>query len=249
MRFFLDKWYLKPKLSPGLVALFTAQTIKSISWHMLGIFLPIFLYESFKALPLVLVYYILLSLIYIFVVPLGAKMMSCLGLKKSMMISLPFLSGYFLCFLFIEQNLFLFLGLALGLVVLHKMLFWVPYHSVFAKLTTFQARGREISFLRSVASVVKVIIPVLGAVIIVAVGFNQLFIIAAILVGVSMIPLCFLKERKEKFIFGYWQTFREFLKKANRKLMITEYLLRHSILKYFLKKSKKMVAHLISKRT
>lgn len=220
MRLLIDKWYLKPKFSGELIALFSTELIKGLGWGMIGLFLPIFLYEQFGSFQKLLIYYIFSSFYFILTVSLGARMMSKIGMKKSMLISLPFLASYIFYLNFVGQNFYLFLGLSLALFTCYRILYWVPYHSEFAELTTFQHRGKEISFLRTVSSIIYVIVPILGGLIIVTRGFSQLFIGSAILTGASIIPLLFLKEREQKFVFSYWQTFREYCKLANRKLAI-----------------------------
>ena len=220
MKFFISKWFLKPKISKELAILFSAQLIKSLGWGMTGVFLPIFLYEQFGSLEKLFIYYIVSSLYFILTISLGAKVMTKFGMKKSMILSLPLLSAYFLYFRFVGQNFFLFLAFSLTVFTCYRILYWVPYHSEFAELTSHQHRGKQIGFLGSISSIAHVGVPILGAVVIVTTGFNQLFIISAILTGVSIIPLLFLKERKQRFIFSYWQTFREYLKKANRKIAV-----------------------------
>ncbi len=220
MKFFISKWFLKPKISKELAILFSAQLIKSLGWGMTGVFLPIFLYEQFGSLEKLFIYYIFSSLYFILTISLGAKVMTKFGMKKSMILSLPLLSAYFLYFRFIGQNFFLFLAFSLTVFTCYRILYWVPYHSEFAELTSFQHRGKQIGFLGSISSIAHIGVPILGGVVIITTGFNQLFTISAILTGVSIIPLLMLKERKQIYIFSYWQTFKEFLKKANRKIAV-----------------------------
>lgn len=221
MKLFIDRWYLKPKIPKELAALFSAQLIKSLGWGMTGIFLPIFLYEQFGSLEKLFIYYAISSLYFVLTISLGARLMTKIGMKKSMIVSLPFLSAHFLYFYFVDQhNFFLFLAISLSVFTFYRILYWIPYHSEFAELTTFEHRGKEIGFLRCISAIVHIVVPLLGALVIITRGFNQLFIAAAILCGVSIIPLFFLKERKQIFVFSYWQTFKEYLKKANRRIAV-----------------------------
>jgi len=74
MKFFISKWFLKPKISKELAILFSAQLIKSLGWGMTGVFLPIFLYEQFGSLEKLFIYYIFSSLYFILTISLGPSL-------------------------------------------------------------------------------------------------------------------------------------------------------------------------------
>lgn len=212
-----------PKFSLDIIFLF----LNNLTWGfalfgMLSLFLPIFLFERFNySVQNVLIFYIVSGALFGFLVPFGAKIMSKIGLKKSIIISIPFLVIYCLSLYYFEsQRLFIFLIFAILAINLFRILYWTPYHVEFAEFTTQKVRGKQIAYLSSFGFIIGVIAPFLAGFIIDQLGFSVLFIISMIIIAISIFPLFFLRPVREEYSFSYFQTFREVLSRKNRKILI-----------------------------
>ncbi|GAI18645.1 unnamed protein product, partial [marine sediment metagenome] len=92
-----------PKFSFDVIFLFLNNLTWGFALGMLALFLPIFLFERFnQSVQNVLIFYMVSSALFGFLVPLGAKIMSKIGLKKSMIIATPFLMIYCLSLYYFE---------------------------------------------------------------------------------------------------------------------------------------------------
>lgn len=216
-----EELYLKTKLAPGLVSLYSNRIIQQIAAGLIGLFLPIFLYIYFwGSIHRVLLFYIASFVLFGLLVPLGAILMSRIGLKISMILGSLFLVGYFVFLYLLSNNWFLALFLVLGCITLFRILYWTPYHTDFAEFTDKRSRGKEIAFLVSVATLVSISLPFVAGLILNKFDFSILFLISIIIASISIIPIILLGSVKEKYSYSYWQTFRELFKEKNRKLFL-----------------------------
>lgn len=197
------------------------EIIRNIAIGMVGIFLPIFFFQKFsKNIFWVIVFFWLSYLLYLFFVPIGAKIMSRIGLKKSMVIGRIIVLFFYLSLILFQNNLILLFIFAQIFLLAFRIFYWVPYHTDFAKFTDGKMRGREVAFLRAVVYIASIISPFLAGLILSFYSFNVLFAIAIFVFASSIIPLSWLSETKEKFSFSYFQTFRVLFKKYNRRMLI-----------------------------
>ena len=211
----------KQKLPFDLKALFSNRLLQQIGSGFLGLFLPIFLFNRFNySVQGVILFYMVGYILFGLLVPLGARVMSKIGLKYAMMLGSFFLASYFLCFYYLETNFFLFLIFSLIAITLFRTIYWVPYHTDFAKFTDAKRRGRQIAFLGSLPVIAGIIIPTLSGFIIYRFGFSPLFLVAFFLIIFSILPLFLIRRVYEEYSFSYFQTFRELFKKKNRKILL-----------------------------
>lgn len=214
-----EELYLKTKLAPGLVSLYSNRIIQQIAGGLIGIFLPIFLFIYFGgSIHSVLLYFIVSFTLFGLLVPFGAMLMSRIGLKVSMILGSLFLVSYFVFLYLLNNNWALALFLAIGGATLFRLLYWIPYHTDFAKFTDRKARGKEIALLVSVTTLVSIFLPFIAGLIINKFGFSILFLISIIIASISIFPILLLRSVQEKYSYSYFQTFKELFKKKNRKL-------------------------------
>ena len=215
--------YLQTRLSSGMTALYSNIVINEIGSGLVGLFMPIFLWGKFGRLDYVLFYFLIVHLIYSLVVIFGAMLMSRLGQKMAMIISIPFKVLFFLClyFLALGYTVWIFVILMIIMIEIHMMMFWVPYHTDFASLTNKKERGRVIGFLSSISSLVSIFVPIISGWIIYNYDFDVLFLIVIILIAVSVLPLFMVRPTYEKFSFSFLETWRQFFKKKNRPMALS----------------------------
>ena len=218
----LEKKYFNKSLSKGFVRLYTGKTIVMIATAMLGIFLPIFLYNLFnKNFQAVIIYYGLGYLFYGIVVSLGVKFLNKFGFRNALRTSVILGMIFYIIFYFIDQNNLKYLiPFSLLISVLYRLLYWLPYHVNFAKFTNKKTRGRQVSIIEATRSVLGVFIPLIAGLIVSYFSFDILFIIAIALYLLSGIPYLTISRTREKFVWTIRETWRQFFSKKRRKTVL-----------------------------
>ena len=217
----LSKFYLKSELSGGIVALYSNRLIQRVAGSLLGLFLPIFLFHQFGSINLVLLWYLVGHLIYIFTAAFGAIIASKISFRHALIFSVVCGTSYYVCLYFFDRGILLFSILAIILLSLDRMFYWVPYHSAFAKFTNRRNRGRTIALFTSVASLIAVVLPVISGYIITQHGFNVLFLIVILFYVCSIIPFFVTPRINEYYTFGYWQTWKVLFHPRERRMLVT----------------------------
>jgi MFS family permease len=216
-----EELYLKTKLQPGLVSIYSNRVIQQIAAGLIGFFTPIFLFTYFsESVQKVLLFFLITYALYGFLVPLGAMLMSKIGLKKSMIIGSLFLIGYFISLYALSKDMAFALFSTILTVTLFRFFYWVPYHTEFAESSDKPSRGREVALLVSVSALVSIFLPFLAGVVIDKFGFSILFLISVVIACTSIIPILLLKPATEKYNYSYFQTFKELFSKKNRKQLL-----------------------------
>ncbi|MBU1148514.1 MFS transporter [Patescibacteria group bacterium] len=199
--------------------LYLSSAIRKFGLGMITLFEPIYFYLYFGSIQKTLVYLIIQYVLYFFLAPLGGKIFSKIGLKRSILISMPILCLYYLGL----YNIGLGLGMvvAIGLLnLLFKLFFWPAFHTDFAKFSKREIRGRQTSRLTLITTMVEVLGPLLGGLIIVKFGYPVLFIIIMILLIASTFPLFMSPEIYETYSFTYKQAIsRVFTKSRLRRTL------------------------------
>jgi len=158
--------------------------------------------------------------IYTVFVPLSAILIGKIGIKRMMITSIIFLPIGVMSLVFWDNNPLLSLIIYLAMISLYRLLFWIPYHIDFAKFTSKKDRGKQMSLLLNISSIILALTPLIAGVMIERYGFNMLFIISSVFFAFSVVPLFYIEKTTEKFSFGYIETFKELFSKKNRSLLI-----------------------------
>lgn len=179
---------------------------------MIGIFIPIYLLNELNyKLPEILFFYMTLFLFFGLITPLAVKASYKVGFKHLMFLSLfPQLLFLFLLNQLNTTSMPLFIlafisGVAEGL-------FWISFHLNFAYCTDKKHRGEEIGIWYILATIIGIIGPFVGGLILSLYNFHVLFILVTVLLSLSMIPLFFsediykVTEIKWKKILEYSKT-------------------------------------------
>ena len=215
----MDTKYFDGKISHGFVSLYTSKTFIRVAVGLLGIFVPIFLYESLdKNFTYVAIYYLAGFFLYTITVAFGAQFFNKFGFRRALQLGSVWGALFFTIFYFInESNLYLMVGLSLIVITLFRNFHWLPYHVDFAKFSDSENRSRQVSLLEATANIVGVVTPIAAGFIIYKFGFGFLFLVAIFLYLASLIPLITIPRTREKFVWGYWETWRKVFSKEFRK--------------------------------
>jgi len=210
-----------PALSRDFKLICGYQLLLNLIDGMLGLFLPIFLFENFhQSIYLVIVFYLLGYGLYALSVPLGAMIMSKIGLKKSIIIARFIVIGFYAAIFLLKNNIWAVILISNVFLLLFRLLYWVPYHTNFAQITHRDSRGRSVAYVAIVGYVAGIAAPLLAGLILSGHGFGLLFSIAIAVMTLAIIPLFFIKPVNAHFDFSYIGTFKELFKKENKNLRI-----------------------------
>ncbi len=200
--------YFHKRLNKRLGGLYLAVTMLDFSLAMVVLFEPVYLYHLGYTIQHILMYYIVVYGAYYFLVPLGGKFVARFGPARSMAISSVMLIGYYLS-LVLVAHVPLFFWIAPLFFALQKMLYWPAYHMDFILNSDQGERGKEFSGLWSLSTVVYIIGPILGGLIIQQSGFTVLFILVMVLIVLSNLPLFLSPMTYHGTLISYWQMLKQ----------------------------------------
>ncbi len=207
--------YLKHNLRNEISELYISIAIKNFAFSMIAIFEPIYLYKLYDSLSIVFLYYLVCYAIYFFAVPLGAKAAAKYGFEHCIFYSIPFAILYFLALSQLPNFGFLIVFAVLFLVI-YKALFWPAYHTDFAHYSSKGYKGRELGTLSLITTIVTIIGPIIGGIVLTKFGFETLFVLVSIISLLSVIPLFVTREKFEPHKFSYRKAFNRFLNPYNQ---------------------------------
>ncbi len=199
--------------------LYITIAINAFADALITIFVPIYLYELGYAIHVIIFFYFLLFLSIILFSFAGAKIVSRIGFKHSMLWSTPFIILYYLGFTLLPDhpNLIFILPVVFsGRAVLYNF----GYHLHFLKNRSPKNEGKEISFIFALVLVVSVIAPFIGGVI-AEYHFAYLYFLAAIIFFLANIPLFFTKDSHEPIKFTFKDAILAIIAKSERGALLS----------------------------
>lgn len=208
--------FFATKISYQVKELYVSSAMINLAVAMVAIFEPIYLYKSGFSIEQVLYFYLAVYGLYFLTLPLGAKFARRFGYEKAIIISTPFLALFYI-FLYLISFDSGFILPAIAAFVLQKTFYWPGYHADLARFGSSSERGREVSNLTAILTIVSIIGPFLGGVLIVLLGFKVLFVVATIIIITSNIPLLLTPEKFTPKSFWYFRSFRRLFYKENRR--------------------------------
>lgn len=202
----------------GFFGLYFGRMVMAISSGLLGVFLPIFIYNlSDGNVPLVMAYYAVASGVYLFLVAFGAQFLNQFGFRKALVLaSLSAVAINIAYYYTTPGNMWVFLPISLFFVILFRLLFWIPYHVDFAIFTDTGRRGGQVGLMLSTITLLAVVGPMLAGYIVEAFSMQALFLIAIIVYLLGAIPFATVPRTNEKFSWSYIKAWRELFLKKNR---------------------------------
>ncbi len=230
--------YFDGKVSAGFMSIYTSRTIGRISLAMMGLFLPIFLFQLFDGnIRTVMIYYIIDRMLYVLLLPFGAKLaLNKIGIKRSMIVSTLWIVLYFVVFylankwFMLENDLpsglshfqaaALFFSFSLFFLNARRLIYWVPFHTDFAKFTDKKNRVRQLCLLEASLMFLKAVMPVIAGWIIFTFDYNVLFVLSIIIYFASAVPLVAMPATDEKFSWNYKKTLKEIFSKKRRSTVL-----------------------------
>ncbi|MFH1473840.1 MAG: MFS transporter [Candidatus Aenigmatarchaeota archaeon] len=182
-------------LNRELSELYLSVAIRTFAMSLISIFVPIYLLNIGYTLVEVLLFFMTFCVFHAVFSFFAAKFSLKAGLKHSIALSIPFLIFYFVLLYTIQSYNWPLALLALVAAV-QNSLFWISFHTDFARFSNKKLRGEEFSILRLITSTLNVVGPLVGALIISFVSFYYLFLFVSSLLIISLIPLFYSKDVK-----------------------------------------------------
>ena len=216
--------YFKGKISHSFITLYIGKIIIMSAIGLAGLFLPIFLFEIFKFnINYVISYYLAGYLLYGLLVAYGVRILNKIGFARSLRLSIFFGALFYFIFYFLfinKENSIILIALSVVVLVLFRIFYWTPYRTDLAKFTNEKNRAKELSLLKGTNKLILIIMPIIAGFIISHFNYGVLFIITILLYLLSGIPYLTLPRTREKFSWGYFQTWRKFFSEKRKKIIL-----------------------------
>ncbi len=218
------------KVSKDLALLFISRVLMRVSLGALGVFLPIFLYQQIRPafnsqIAVLYVTFIFLSIytLHLLLAPLAASLFHRWGMRKMMMAGILMAALSIITLYFFESNPELSLFLYVISTGFYRALYWVPYHVDLTHELDDSKRGRQLATMANISDILVVFVPFLGGVAIASLGgFQQVFLVSAFLMLLSILPLAFMSDIYEYYSWGHLETFKKLFSPENRPLFIAQ---------------------------
>ena len=210
----------------GFTKLFISKRlIHGAAAALLGIFVPIFLYETTgQSFYIVGGYYALLSFFYALLLVPGMYIANRIGFSHALVVSGAFsVLIYILMFFLTPENMSLLLWPLAAAIVAFRVFHWVPFHVDFALFTKAGERGRQVSLSFATIAFMGVLGPILAGFIISNAGYNALFGTAVVLLIAATISYAFVPETPTHFDWGWLETWRHFFDRKHRPVVLGEF--------------------------
>ena len=151
----------------------------------------------------------------------GAQFLNKFGFRKALVVGTIAAAAVNVGYYFLtKENVLFIMPLIIFLLVVFRMLFWIPYHVDFALFTRKGNRGRQIGFLLATLTLLGVAGPMIAGYIITNYGISILFTISIIVFLLGVIPFSFIPRTNEKFSWDYARSWREVFEKKNRAVVL-----------------------------
>lgn len=194
--------------------LYASYGILNFALGLISVFIPIYLYQLGYSIPSILFFFFLNSASFIFFSYPGARIVARIGVKHTMLLTIPIFILFFLGLRFIQDFPLLFFILPI-LRSFKMILYNYSFHLNFIQHSDRKRRGREVSMLQAIEVIAGILSPFLGGVIIKYFSFSALFFVGSLILFAAMIPLFLTKDTYEKITFEKKNLIRDIFKKEN----------------------------------
>lgn len=199
----------RAKKDSGFLQLFISKRlIHGAAAAILGIFVPIFIYETTgEVFYFVAAYYALLSFLYAALLVPAMWVTNRVGFSRTLVLGGVFSVVMYTQMIFMtEDNFWHILPFLTVAIVGFRLWHWVPYHVDFTLFTTAGERGRMVSLSMATIAFMGVVGPILAGFIIDQTGYTTLFSVAVVLLCIATISYALVPETDTAFTWSYRQT-------------------------------------------
>lgn len=163
--------------------------------NLVSIFLPLYILDMGYQAPVVFIFFTIYYGVYLFFSFPGAWIATKLGYKHTSLAASPFILLFYLLLRSNPGELGLYLTGLLG--GLSFNLYWMGMNPEIAESSHDGEREKETGFFFSMPTLAAMLSPVVGGLILASFSFDVLFLVAALLIGLSFTPFLFSREHRE----------------------------------------------------
>jgi len=178
-----------------ITSLYIMLAILSFAASLIGVFVPVFLYELGYEIWQILLFYFLRSawfvVLGISLLPLLRRMSD----KMMMSLAIPFLILFFMGLSELNGGQILFWILPAAWA-LYMQLFWVGFHLDFSGAADEGKVGREVGLRNMFMMGAAFAGPIVGGFLIASIGFRMTFLVGSFILFLALVPLFFFPKRK-----------------------------------------------------
>lgn len=207
---------LPHRLSLEVKELYSATVLQNLALAMILLFEPIYLWQQGIGLRSIVLFFLGVYVLYLFLMPLGAKFATHFGYEHSMAFSTIIQVAYYVCLFMVARGP-LFLVPSAVLYALQKTFYWPAYHADFARYSDQREEGRQLSGLVVVLSAVYITGPIAAGFILQFGSWALLFAVGSVIMLVSNWPLLKTREQFTPRLFPYTDTYRRLFAAENRR--------------------------------
>ena len=187
----------------GLSSLFLGGSLRQVSLTLLGLFSPIYVFQSFRysssvggKITFVLLFYMIMMIFKLIGLYFAENISQKIGFKGTIRLSLaPFV--IFIPSLILGGNLPPVLLLAAASLGLHEGFFWWGFHGYFVKVSNSSHFGLSLGQADLFLTTAAIVTPFLGGILTTKFGFDFIFILSFIFMILSLIALGKDHDRKQ----------------------------------------------------
>ena len=202
--------YFSHRINREVKEIYWESFLANFALALVFIFEPVYLYILTHSLISILWFYVQVYAWYIALVCFGAKFAGKYGYKHSIFLSNIFYIVYWIMLYFIRDYSALFYVAPIFFAI-QKSFLWPAFNADVAMFDVKKQRGREVGMLLSIQEIAFITAPFLGGLIATKIGFLTLFILASIMMLLSIIPLFRTPDifMRHKFQFkNLWRVFK-----------------------------------------
>ena len=194
-------------LNKELVEMYISMGLRSLALAMGGIFIPLYLFKELGySFVSVMWFYFIVYGVMALSTPLSAIVSSKLGLKRSILLSVPFSLIFIYLLNSLKYNLVHYSIVAI-IEGISLSLFWIAFHTDFANFSDKKNRGKEVGIWFGSSLILSIIGPIVGGFLLKFYGFSFLFGVVSCLLIWSVVPLFFSGEKHVKYKFDIKKVF------------------------------------------
>lgn len=210
----------------ALSSLSTNRLISFAGESIIGLFLPIFIFEYFSLdLSLLILWFIVAHALRLPLLVLAAKQFQRIGLVASMTIGTVGMTIFYGLTIVLDVaplwHPWIILSTALVIQAVAITTYWTPFHVDFTRFSKKGHRGREVGILYAAKDLISMIGPVVGGVLIARLGYEAMFVVAALIILLSLIPLAYLPRVEATYEFGFIESFKKLFHPTYRTMTLS----------------------------
>lgn len=192
---YLPHWHYPVRL-PGLTGLYLNTTIRVFAIGLVGIFIPLFIWQLTHSWEKVILFFLAWKTIQILLAfPLG-YLITRLGPDLAIALAGLFHIFFLTTLIFSLTNPSLVFWSPL-LAAVAVPLHWIPYHTAFSQESSQKNLNQQVSLINILQRVAAALAPLIGGIIATELGFSFLYLVAITLLLVSIFPV-FMDQYQKK---------------------------------------------------